>query len=159
MNMEKFSEAIKDFLNYEGFEVEVVYNTDFAYDYGSSTIYYALLIPDTAGQLLMNFARQHGLKYDCGSFYLSLLHEVGHHETLDLLDDDEEEYSLKIKKQMGETDKISDILTYFNLPDEIAATKWAINYINNNKEKLQYLSNRLKPILSNIFNEITAKSA
>ena len=74
------------------------------------------------------------------AFVLSLLHEVGHHMTDDFLD--EEEY----QKCEKEVDKIEAILTdesielspqkykeyqyrYFNVRNELMATTWAVEYI------------------------------
>ena len=73
-------------------------------------------------------------------FVTSLLHEVGHHMTDDLLDEDDYE---KCEK---EVDKIESILTdesielspqkykeyqfrYFNVKNELMATTWAVEYI------------------------------
>ncbi len=152
MNTELLSKTIKKFFNNEGFEVDVEYNSDFAYEYATSTIYYSFLIPDKSGEYLMEFAKEHGLLYDCGSFVLSLFHELGHHETLDLLDEQEEEKSLRIKKKL--TSSKEDNFIYFNLPDEFAATEWAIDYINSNKQKIKSLLDEVMPMVESIFNEL-----
>ena len=152
MDTELLSKTIKKFFNNEGFEVEVDYDIDFGYVYSSSTIYYSFLIPDKSGEYLMEFAKQHGLQYDCGSFVLSLFHELGHNETMDFLDEQEEEESLRIKKTLSTSKE--DNFIYFNLPDEIVATEWAIDYINNNKQKIQSLIDEIKPMIDSIFSEL-----
>ena len=154
MNTEKLSEILTDFLNSEEIDVEADYGLDFCYDYTESKVYYSFLIPDRSGEWLMEFAKEHGLKYDCGSFFLSFFHEVGHHLTIDLLDEDEEEYSSDMKKSLSSTRE--DNFIYFNLPDEKIATEWAINYINNNKEKLSELSLKIQPLIKSIYSSLSA---
>jgi hypothetical protein len=82
-----------------------------------------------------------------------LLHEVGHHFTLDDLEEDEEEYCMKTKKKLhGES--VEDNFIYFDLPDEKLATEWAINYINKNKAKLFKLAIEIQPIINNIYSQL-----
>ena len=107
------------------------YDNDFAYWYAKSEITYGLLVDEQATRFF-EFAKGLGLKYDCGTFILSLMHEVGHDQTLDSLTDAEFRKSEKAKKKLQAIDSFE----YFNLPDEIIATKWAVDYINNHKDIL-----------------------
>lgn len=80
------------------------------------------------------------------SMLMGLLHELGHHET----DDDISEYIQdmcseeieRIEKEMElvtteEEERRLD-LQYFNLPTEIMATYWAVDFIKNNPDLIRY---------------------
>jgi hypothetical protein len=153
MDTKILDEKLEKFFNNEGFDVRVSSNKDFAYEYATSTVYYSFLVPKMGGELHKKYALAHGLEYDCGSFFLGLLHEVGHHFTLDDLEEDEEEYCMKTKKKLhGES--VEDNFIYFDLPDEKLATEWAINYINKNKAKLFKLAIEIQPIINNIYSQL-----
>ena len=83
-------------------------------------------------------------EYD--GFLISFLHELGHHYTLDELSEDEVNESLDTKRRINNeyTDGRIDLQEeYFNLPDEAVATNWAIEYIRNNKEKIDEFWSKL----------------
>jgi hypothetical protein len=150
MDTKAISEKIQSFLEREGFDVRVGCDTDFVYEYATSTVYYALVVSDNSSKWFREYALSKGLKYDCGSFFLSLFHELGHHMTMDLIDDDE--YWEGVEKKKGlDGSKKEDNFFYFDLPDERAATEWAIDYINNNQEKIQELYNSIKLDIDQIF--------
>ena len=67
-------------------------------------------------------------------FVWSLLHELGHHMTWD--DFDDEEYD-RIYKKKGRIMGTKATLPYYRLPDEVAATKWAVEYANTHKEEVK----------------------
>jgi len=63
---------------------------------------------------------------------LALLHEVGHVETRKEMYD----YTFgKRKDDMEELKENREILKYFLLPDERAATEWAINWLSNSENR------------------------
>ena len=70
------------------------------------------------------------------TFIFSLLHEVGHHLANDEIEgaicefcNDEKDRIEKVMKTADAYDEIKEIeYQYFNLPDEIMATQWAVNY-------------------------------
>lgn len=79
-------------------------------------------------------------------FMFSILHEIGHHETIeeiyesDFLYDfcmkEKERIHKKMQKASAKKSKKLE-WEYFNLPDEIAATAWAVDYIRHHKKKLE----------------------
>lgn len=152
MNTEKITKALQKFLIDNGFDAVVECDNDFNYYNSSSTITYALIVAKNSAKWIKEFAFSRGLKYDCGDFLLPFFHELGHHETMFLLEDEEEEYTNSVKKTLGSSKK--DYFTYFNLPDEVMATDWAINYINNNKDKLQKLAIELQTLLSEYYRSL-----
>lgn len=88
----------------------------------------------------MDFAKANGLKVKCSCFILSLLHEIGHNETIDMTDDeiDKSEYDVNSK---------DDVFEYFMLEDELEATLWAIDFINDNKEFIKNLDKQIINII------------
>jgi hypothetical protein len=80
------------------------------------------------------------------TFLLSLLHEVGHAETWDDLEDEDIAYSddMKVFIQEELAAGVTEVrrrelyFEYFNLPDELAATTRAIEYIKNNAIQLVF---------------------
>lgn len=72
-------------------------------------------------------------------WFFSLLHEVGHHQTMiDLTDEDLEfEYFMRELIDINYSDQDDNFDSsdaYFSLPAEILATEWALNYMENNEE-------------------------
>ncbi len=70
-------------------------------------------------------------------FLLSLFHEIGHYMTFDDLGEEDFAYSCDVKALLGTTD--DDAKIYFRLPIEIAATNWAIDYINEHPTEISKL--------------------
>ena len=132
----ELDKIINDFLLNNNFDCSAKFGSDFAYWYENSEIEYSLLVSERLDNMFKEFAESIGLKINCGNFLLSFFHELGHHNTLDFLDDDLYKESQLIKSNLNsEIDE--DCKKYFELYDEIEATKWAIGYINNNEEKIK----------------------
>lgn len=74
------------------------------------------------------------------TFIFSLLHEVGHHLANDEIDGAICDFCNKEKRRINKGMKIAETeeevkileYQYFNLPDEIMATQWAVNYAKQN---------------------------
>ena len=67
----------------------------------------------------------------------SLLHEIGHHFTLDDIDTDEDLQARVLCSMVSNevADRVTDVRNlYYNLPSEWVATEWAIDYIADNWE-------------------------
>lgn len=67
---------------------------------------------------------------------LSLLHELGHHETADDVPFgyDREKARNKMYKWSGEDERILNMM-YFSLPDEWLATQWAIDWLSDEENR------------------------
>ena len=79
------------------------------------------------------------------SFVWSLLHELGHHVTNDDLTEEEERYCNRKRARVARTKAKHP---YYRLPDEVMATKWAVQYANTHKEEVLELSEKLFAVLS-----------
>lgn len=149
MDTSRIDNILNTWLEQNGFDCTVEIGTDFAYYYDQSIITYALVVPSRMEALFMDFAKRRGLQVDCGDFLMSFFHELGHHETLDLIDDGQYVEAQETKKKL--TDSNEDTEIYFNLIDEITATDWAISYINNNLHKICRLGNDLRVAVEDFY--------
>ena len=78
-------------------------------------------------------------------FIISLLHEIGHHKNNDDIDGDVYEFCISEKERISnelayaknkkERRKLN--YQYFNLPDEIMATSWAVAYAKKHPRKIK----------------------
>lgn len=140
---EEITKVLDNYLEENDFEVTTEIGLDFAYYYADSKIVYSLVTTEKTDRLFMNFAKENGLKTDCGIFLLSFFHELGHNETIDYIDTKTEKACAKIKKSLRANNE-EDCKKYFNVEDEKIATMWAIDYINNNTEKIEKLAKNLQ---------------
>ena len=144
----------------EEFEAEAGIGPDFAYYYTSSYIQYTLVVSDKASTYFMNHIHKLAPDIKCDVFLISFLHELGHHETMDDLTNEDERFSRDTKVTINqalnskECDPVVEEAVhslYFNLPDESAATVWAIQYIRNNPEKIAALWKRVQAAIMLIY--------
>lgn len=91
---------------------------------------------------------------------VALLHEVGHHMTDDDLGDTVQDFCIaekeRIDREMETADEdYSKVLEwqYFNLPDEIIATAWAVNYIKQHPRKVAKMAKILNTALGTFYKE------
>lgn len=75
--------------------------------------------------------------YDYSITLWSILHEIGHYETENEIEEDTDDEELRFwlsmtDKKVAENPTIQD--RYFNLPSEWVATEWAIDWIKDNLE-------------------------
>ena len=107
---------------------------DFSYWYTKEEIHYRLeqTIED---EWFMDFITETFGYKPTYPFLMSILHEVGHHYTIDDIDTDIELYCEDEKERIENEMQTADAertkaleWEYFNLPDEIVATEWAVAY-------------------------------
>lgn len=78
------------------------------------------------------------------TFMITMLHEIGHYMTEDDVDGFVYDFCLSEKEKIQEAMNKAETLKearelewrYFNLPDEIGATAWAVTFARDNKELL-----------------------
>lgn len=84
-------------------------------------------------------------------FVLSLLHEIGHHKANDEIEGaiydfciaEKERITKKMQTANADQSKVLE-WQYFNLPDEIMATQWAVNYAKKHPKKIQKMWEHMK---------------
>lgn len=122
-------------------ELSAEMGIEFDYVFTKNLVHYSLAIPQSQNDLWEEFLKD-TFNFDLGEnvFLLSLLHEIGHHETMEDLtefwDIDSLEKEVIQYKVNNNLEGKKPYFDYFNLPLEYAATEWAINYYNSNKQKL-----------------------
>jgi len=92
-------------------------------------------------------------------FVMSLLHEVGHHKNNDDVVGEVYDFCLAEKERiMYETMATDDEETakaltwqYFNLPDEIMATAWAVNYARKHPKKIKKMWKKMRSALLDFY--------
>ena len=68
-------------------------------------------------------------------FTMSILHELGHHYTVDTFSDEVWEKEAT-EECLGDLSGVERERAYFNMSTELAATKWAVETYNSNSPKL-----------------------
>jgi len=139
LNTTMIDDVLNKFLADNDFECTAEMGTDFAFYWMNDLITYSLVVSERMDNLFLNFAKENGLKVDCGIFILSFFHELGHYETIDELTDAEERCCERVKAKL-DSNKNADCYKYFSLVDEWLATSWAIDYINEHIEQVKELA-------------------
>ena len=78
-----------------------------------------------------------GVEISADAYFLfSLLHEVGHHYTIGDLTEEDLKYETFCREVLSCSNDTPEEVNeaYFNLPAEILATQWALEYMLNNQE-------------------------
>lgn len=147
----KITSILDEFLT--EYECTSTLTSDFCYFSDSNIIGYSFLVEEVNDALFMNVINSLSPIVSCDIFLWSFLHELGHHQTI-------EDFSIKeLKKYYKTKAKLSKRLSkaktdlqklelkkqYFVLPDEYAATAWAVNFVNANLNKVQALWTKLQP--------------
>lgn len=141
------TEELQDFCDREDFDVTVDNDTEFYCYTEDNEVFYTLQVLDFQAEWFMENAFNNGLKYDCGNFLLSFLHEIGHCQTEPLLTKGQRISRTKRKKGLDGNIR-EDNFYYFNLVDEKMATDWAIEYANTHKKELRKLARNIQKILA-----------
>lgn len=101
------------------------------------------------------------------SFVFSLLHEVGHHKTMNSLSDTIYDFCLSEKERIDREMEDADADTaknlewqYFGLPDEALATEWAVDWCKNHPKKVLKIMSKSLKALNKFYNKngLTAES-
>lgn len=118
----------------------------YSYSYDTESVTYKITENEIEDIWFIEFIEErfnYKVKYP---FVMSLLHEVGHHNANDEIEGAMLDFCLAEKKRISEEmetadDKRSKELEwqYFNLPDEIMATAWAVDYAKNNPDIIEQM--------------------
>lgn len=123
---------------------KAICSDDFQYSFANETIYFKITEGTIEDNLFNEFiAERFGLEVS-NTFIISMLHEVGHHKANDEIEGAIYDFCIaekeRIEEEMREAVTYEDVkaleFQYFNLPDEIMATQWAVNYIKNHPKKV-----------------------
>lgn len=148
-------ERINNILNHflEDFDCSAEMSSDFCYWHSKNLINYTLAIPNNEDKWFQEFANTLMPELKCDSFLLAFFHELGHHETIDDIDDDIYAYCEDIKDEINMEDRATreNNFKYFNLPVEKIATEWGLTYMKTHEKEVADLWNTLQPALYDFY--------
>lgn len=143
------TKAIRKWLASNNFKVGCRLGKEFAYDAELNRIEVASNYDDTNDLDFMAWLRENGLasNYDC--ITLSILHELGHHETAKYFSEDEwlDCAITKIALANSELDTRRLNFAYWNTPVEFSANQWLIMFCKCFPQKVD----ELEDIVSEIY--------
>ena len=142
----------------EPFECKAYKDEDFAYYYASNCITYTLVCSEIDNRCFMEKIHKIAPGLNCDIFLASFFHELGHHMTIEEIDDEDLEYSEIMKKYINEWDFTREEANrfYMDLPDEDAATRWGCQYMIEHQEEVTQLWSELKPAIMHFYMEAAA---
>lgn len=122
------------------FNVKSLLGEDFAYYPTTEEIQFTIAMNERSDKVFTKFVMETFHYQIKDIFLLSLLHEVGHHLTLEDFEDYElcEEWANKImiELEINDTNYDEKQIEYFNLPSEYAATAWAVSYLREHEKEV-----------------------
>lgn len=137
-----FEYKLQEWLKENGFECAIQFGDDFAYDRESNVLQIGCVGYPTVCRWFEQFLYEYGLEYT-GIYdpVLALLHELGHIMTLDQFSEKELRLFQLAKFITEENRMVSSkvMFKYWEIKDEFLANLWAIDFINNNIEKVEKL--------------------
>lgn len=118
----------------------------FSYLPTKKEVYWTPIVCEKADKEFADFFESLGCEVKADVFIYSLLHEIGHSQTLDEVSDEDYYYShdRKADEEITNTE-------YFNLPVEIVATQWAVDYLNTHTEEVAEFWKKLQPRIMNFY--------
>ena len=129
-------------------ELSTNWASAFMYEDSTETIYISNEIPYDDHKAFINFVTNElctPVKADC--FLWAFLHELGHYHTIYTFEEkDWEDYYFLIHN-------CKDPYEYYRCPVELAATRWAENYMIEHREEVYELWNDVSIILQKIYKQ------
>lgn len=120
-------------------ELTVVLGEEFVYIYAESTVIFGTgNLPEEQKLFCDHIKETYGLDISQKEDYelFSLLHEIGHHFTMDDLEDEDAENELLMRNLIHCIDDVTIANeTYFNLPSEVMANDWAFDHFDKCKSR------------------------
>ena len=129
---------------------KAISSDEFAYYPETETINYTMYIYETDLQFIDLVNKKYSVDIRPWYFIFCLLHEVGHHLTLDELTEEDLLNDLFLRQivipNIENTDKCGR--AYINLIAEDLATSWAINYIDTHLEECKLMQNKFLKVMT-----------
>ena len=137
--MSNFERMLREWLEKNGFNCELKYADEFAYDRAENCLHIGIgEIPDDVQKCFEQFLYEYGMEYIgfCAPM-LALLHEIGHSKTV-MCFDDEELLGFMFAKFFidSDMDPFDANIAYWEIPDEFSANMWLIDFVNNHFDEV-----------------------
>lgn len=161
--LNKLNKTISDIVKPFGI-AEAFCDTSYAYYFDSEKIGFQIT-EDEPDKIFNQFVKERFNYTVKNQFVFSLLHEIGHHKANDDIDGEVYDFCLEEKERISE--ELGKVKTkkerkklhyqYFNLPDEIMATAWAVKYAKKHPKKIDKMWTQCETALHNFYkaNKIT----
>lgn len=149
VGIEKIDELINGFV--EKFGCTASLGEEFCYWHDDETIDYSLVISVPSDEAWKEYVKEKFNFCITNIFMFSLLHEVGHHFTMDnfskLQQNKEQVAVAKIESDLKDSDSEEldkeMYIKYFDLPMEKSATKWAVKYYRTHRQAINRFYRKL----------------
>lgn len=143
---EKSIEAINKWARKHGFNTEYIFvkSGDLEFDPNENEVTVPRAYDSNYDSSFMKFLRGIGLTSDFDAVTLSILHELGHAQTMDLFTTKEWKWCAAQKIILAGISDGPDedyLFTYWNIEDELAANNWLVLYTKSFPKKVQELEN------------------
>lgn len=126
---------------------------EFEYSFEKERVLFPLEVTDRHDEQFSIFIKKM-FGYDVpNTFMMSLLHELGHHFTGERFSEEDEELYLVRNEEISERLLEPDCgdqpyYDYYALPQEMAATAWAVDVYRNNEKAIQKEWKKIKKALT-----------
>jgi hypothetical protein len=118
------------------FECHALLGKEFSYNDSDNTIAYAVAVETTSNQeFLESVYNFHKPQVKCDVFLWSLLHEIGHHNTLYYFEDWELDKYIALRSKIEKG--VVPTEAYYRCDVEWDATEWAVKYANTHQNELK----------------------
>ena len=143
--MKKGIDYVRDFVKKIDSDYEVCEGNVFEVDIAQEEIFITFFDSKAEQETYLKFLKQEFGK-DFNPFVISLLHEIGHIKTNDdkMLENRDFIYGLlktNFNNRVSNIEEYNNM--YFRIPAEYAATEWAVDYYNKNKEECEKLAKNI----------------
>ena len=157
-NVDKLNEVVSKTLSPFGIS-KAECGTEYLYQYVDESVTFKLTENTLEDRWFTEFVKErfnYKVRYP---FIFSLLHEVGHHKANDEIEGDIYDFCIAEKKRIDEelekvkSEKKAKKLEwqYFNLPDEIMATQWAVNFCKEHPKKVKKMWEKCQTALYDFY--------
>ena len=135
------TKALRQWLKENGFAVGLRLGKEWAFEPEENYIIIPRIYDDESDFAFIRFLRSLGLNNDFDCITLSLLHELGHFETMHLFSEEEWENDALIKcvYEWNATDYEEYLFNYWNTATEYSANTWAVMYVRAFTDKVNEL--------------------
>lgn len=140
------------------FGIENVFcDKEFAYYSEKEAISYTIFCYTTDETFINAVNEKYNVDITNFSFIFSLLHEIGHHMTIDELTEEDMENEIFARSIIPLLDDSERMEAYMNLTAEDLATSWAIDYIDSHIEECIKVQKRFLKIIDHIYKKKSFK--
>ena len=131
------------------------YTGEYSYHFDKNIIDYKVSNNDIEDEWFRDFLKDRFNYTVKSDFIISILHELGHAKANEEIDGaiydfcQREKMRINVEMMCTDDETVGKSLCYqyFNLPDEIMATQWAVDYAETHEEELQEMLKKITPAI------------